>query len=382
MLRTADLDYELPAHRIATHPVEPRDTAKLLVTRRSVGGRPRHASISDLPGLLRAGDLLVLNRTTVLPARLIGINEDTGAKVQGLYLGAAPAAHGRRWRALLKMRRFRQGARVRLFNRHGEASDVVLVLEDRATDDEGGWYVRVESPDAAHTEDQRLLARVGVAPLPPYILASRRAENETNLPTNPTSEVDHDLAVYQTVFADPAHAASVAAPTAGLHFTLELLKQLQSVGVHTAEVFLQVGMGTFKPVETEYVEQHPMHAEFCTLPAATARAIMQTRAAGGRVIAVGTTAARTLESFADLDSLVTDESLSTRLLITPGYVFRNLDGLLTNFHLPRSTLLALVAALLGAADGVDRLLGLYREAIEREYRFYSFGDAMLVLPAD
>lgn len=152
------------------------------------------------------------------------------------------------------------------------------------------------------------------------------------------------------------------------------------MGVRTAKVVLHVGMGTFKPIETEFVEQHPMHAEWCTLPAATARAVVETRCNGGRIIAVGTTSARTLESFENLEQMGEDATKATRLLITPGYRFRNLDGLMTNFHLPRSTLLAMVAALFGEREGIPRLLGYYAEAIERGYRFYSFGDAMLVLP--
>jgi S-adenosylmethionine:tRNA ribosyltransferase-isomerase len=381
VLRTADLEYELPAGRIATHPAHPRDSAALMVAARAGRAAPAHTHVSHLPDFLRPGDLLVLNRTSVLPARFVGRNEGTGAKVQGLYLSPAAAGEAgaesggsRRWRVLLKMRRFRSGARLILSDRHARTSDVVLVLEERAGEDDGGWIVRVESPDAAAVTDERVLARVGLAPLPPYILASRREEENA---TPDDTEVEQDLATYQTVYADPSRAGSVAAPTAGLHFTPELLARLDSMGVRTAEVVLHVGMGTFKPIESEHVEQHPMHAEWCTLPAATARAIEATRRAGGRVIAVGTTSARTLESFPDLGAIVEDASMATRLLITPGHRFRNLDGLLTNFHLPRSTLLALVGAMFDG--GVPRLLELYKEAIGQGYRFYSFGDAMLVV---
>lgn len=377
MLRTSSLEYHLPEGRIATHPVHPRDSAGLLVASRSGEATPVHARVRDLPKFLRAGDLLVLNRTSVLPARFVGRNEGTGAKVQGLYLAPVPpneATPGRRWRVLLKMRRFRPGSRLILSDRHARTSDIVLILEERAGDDDGGWVVRVESPDPPDVADDRLLARVGLAPLPPYILASRRDSEEA--PEAPAL-IDEDLAEYQTVYADPAQAHSVAAPTAGLHFTPELLESLRAMGVHTAEVVLHVGMGTFKPIESEHVEEHPMHAEWCTLPVTTARAIETARARGGRVIAVGTTTARTLESFPELGAIVEDASVATRLLITPGHRFRNLDGLLTNFHLPRSTLLALVGAMF--QGGVPRLLDLYKEAIAQGYRFYSYGDAMLVV---
>lgn len=385
MLRTTDLDYELPAGRIATHPAEPRDSARLMVVPRKSDRAPEHAHVSDLPRFLRAGDLLVINRTSVLPARLLGVNEATGAKVQGLYLSGAPAdAAGRRWHTLLKMRRFREGARIRLLNRHAGPSDVVLVLDHHAEEADAGWIVRVESPDPHGAPDHVILDRVGLAPLPPYILASRRREEEKGGSGEPSpdhdAEIEHDIETYQTVYADPSRAASVAAPTAGLHFTPRLLARLEATGVRTADVILHVGMGTFKPVETEFVEQHPMHAEWCTLPAATARALVETRARGGRIVAVGTTSARTLESFNDPASITADATLATRLLITPGCPFRTVDALLTNFHLPRSTLLAMVGALLGETDAVARLLQYYREAIERGYRFYSFGDAMLVLP--
>jgi S-adenosylmethionine:tRNA ribosyltransferase-isomerase len=381
LLRTADLEYELPNERIATHPLEPRDSAKLMVVPRFGDATPVHATVRDLPRFIRAGDLLVLNTTRVLPARFIGVNEGTGAKTQGLYLSPGPVGEGRTWQTLLKMRRHREGTRVRLFDRHGEPSDVVLVLEGRSGDDGGGWLVRVESLDTPDVSDREILERVGLAPLPPYILASRKREEEGGA-AHPDDEAEaaHDLETYQTVYADPARAGSVAAPTAGLHFTPRLLDELAGMGVRAAGVVLHVGMGTFKPVETEFVEQHPMHAEWCTLPAATARAILETRRAGGRVFAVGTTSARTLESFDDLASISEDVSMATRILITPGYGFRNLDGLMTNFHLPHSTLLAMVGGLLGGPDGLARLLGYYREAIAREYRFFSFGDAMLIVP--
>lgn len=410
MLRTADLEYELPSDRIATHPVTPRDSARLMVLRRDGSGQAEDLHVRDLVGVLRPYDLLVLNTTRVLPARFLGMREDTAAKVQGLYLGPAyesqglsvpptaavsnrcvegkisegdtdraePRSVARVWRVLLKMRRFREGTRVRLFDRSGNPSDVVLGLVSRAAaagpdGAEAGWIVAVDSPEAPGTPDSVVLERVGLAPLPPYILASRKKEAEA-----PVDSRD-DLEKYQTVYADPAQASSVAAPTAGLHFTPALLRALAEMGVSTASVVLHVGLGTFKPVETEFVEQHPMHAEWCVLPAATARAIAETRARGGRVVAVGTTAARTLESFADVAAITDDAATSTRILITPGYRFRHVDALMTNFHLPRSTLMAMVAAFLGERDGLARLLAAYREAVQMGYRFYSYGDAMVIM---
>jgi S-adenosylmethionine:tRNA ribosyltransferase-isomerase len=226
-----------------------------------------------------------------------------------------------------------------------------------------------------------LLERVGLTPLPPYILAARRHQ-EVEVAD------EEDRAGYQTVYSRGAGAGdergSVAAPTAGLHFTPELLARLEAMGVERAAVTLEVGLGTFKPVEAEFVEDHAMHAEWCVVPRETARAISRARGRGGRVIAVGTTSARVLESFASVEEMLErgEAGVSTRILITPGYRFRNVDGLMTNFHLPRSTLMAMVAAFVerdGAGDGVARLRGVYREALERGYRFYSYGDAMIVL---
>jgi S-adenosylmethionine:tRNA ribosyltransferase-isomerase len=258
-----------------------------------------------------------------------------------------------------------------------------------------------------------ILHQVGTTPLPPYIRAARKrgavakadsadagalrtaeGQDEQAEMTRPAEDPERerqDRQNYQTVYADVKAAGSVAAPTAGLHFTPELLARLESMGVARAAVVLHVGTGTFKPVETEFVEQHPMHTEWCVCPAATALAIERTRAAGGRVIAVGTTSARTLESFtteqlAEAAASGRDAEHATNLLITPGHRYRHLDGMMTNFHLPRSTLLAMVAALLdgrsggGVGDGLERLLAAYQAALEEQYRFYSYGDASLILP--
>jgi len=365
VLRTDELDYDLPKELIATAPADRRDEARLLVISRSDPGRLEHRRAGELAGLLAPGDLLVFNRSRVTPARLVGRREDTGGRVQGLYLG--PGARTGTWRALIKARRFRAGAAIRVHDREGEPSDVVLRLVERDPVEAGAWIVEVES--GGGEGDEAILARVGRAPLPPYILAARRAAGET-------TDRPEDLDRYQTVYA--AEPGSVAAPTAGLHFTPELLARLDAAGIARTDVTLHVGTGTFKPVETETVEGHEMHAEWCSMSPEAIEAVMRARDAGRRVIPVGTTAARTLESYAALPPGERPDSMWTDLLITPGYGWRWCDGLLTNFHLPRSTLLAMVASLL--PEGPSRLLGVYAEGIRERYRFYSYGDAMLILP--
>lgn len=380
MLRVAELEYELPESAIAAAPVSPRDSARLMVVDRA-RGVVEHVRVRDLRGILASGDLLVRNSTVVLPARFRGVRADTGGRVEGLYLSDEPARGDDprpRCRVLLKMRRHTPGARIELFDPAGAESGVTLELLERApaqTEDaeSGGWVVRVH----ARSNAAEWLMRVGLTPLPPYILGARRRAG-VDVPDA------HDRADYQTVFAaEPDEAAqrpehgSVAAPTAGLHFTPELLGELAARGVECADVVLHVGLGTFKPVETEFVEQHPMHEEWCTVPRTTAEAIDAARGRGGRVVAIGTTAARTLESFGSTQEMRTVGSHSTRLLITPGYRFRHVDALMTNFHLPRSTLMAMVAAML--PGGAAQLRELYAEALARGYRFYSYGDAMLVV---
>ncbi len=394
VLRTADLDYPLPEELIATTPVEPRDSARLLVVSRTDTSRLEHRTIRDLAEILRPSatrdamppDLMVVNATRVLPARFKGIRTDTRGQVEGLYLGPASSpphpSTPPRWTVLLKMRRAKPGARVMLYDHDGQESGIALTLIDRTIEDNGSWIVEAAwsgqppAPDAASSLD--LLNAIGLTPVPPYILASRK-KSQLSIPDT------RDRAAYQTVYAaaKPIEGhGSVAAPTAGLHFTPSLLAQLESAGVHREEVSLDVGLGTFKPVETEFVEQHPMHAEWCHVPRQTAEAI---RNRTGRLIAIGTTAARTLESFETPEEMLRTDTKETRLLITPGYHFKHIEALLTNFHLPESTLLALVAAFL-APDGSDpaaaiaRLKHIYAEAIRERYRFYSFGDAMLILP--
>jgi S-adenosylmethionine:tRNA ribosyltransferase-isomerase len=374
VLRTTDLEYDLPSDLVATAPASPRDSARMLVVRRSDPGRVDDLVVRDLPGLISPGDLLVFNETKVLPARFVGHRTDTGAKAQGLYLAEGPEPST--WVVLIKTRRFRPGAVIRVEQADGSPAGTNLTLISPAPGEPGAWIVRVSVGDAPiHPGGTPcILERIGLTPLPPYILAARK---ERHISTRD----EQDRRAYQTVYAGPP--GSVAAPTAGLHFTPELLQGLAAAGVRRAGVVLHVGIGTFKPVETAFVEEHPIHAEWCSMPAATHDKILDTRRRGARVIPVGTTSARTIESFARAAPAPSPDAsgsawLSTRLLITPGFEWRWTDGLLTNFHLPCSTLMALVAALLpGGAEGLKRL---YTHAIERRYRFYSYGDAMLILP--
>lgn len=380
VLPTDALDYELPPELLATRAAEPRDSARLMVVSRSDPSRREHRRVSELTEFLGVGDVLVFNTTRVLPARLEGVRVGTGGRVGGLYLGPGPGSD--RWVVLLRAGHLRAGARVSLLTPGEEASGVELELESRGGEDGAGWVVRVIGGPAG----PETLERVGRTPLPPYILHARKQHGE-----RVGESADRDR--YQTVYAGGTRAlerdgsvsvGSVAAPTAGLHFTPGLLERLRAAGVERAEVTLHVGTGTFKPVEAAVVEDHPMHAELCAMSPAAVSAV---RAPGKRVIAVGTTSARTLESYAAAGEggAALPETLSTRLLITPGYRWRWTRGLMTNFHLPRSTLMAMVASLLAGEGedpraGVERLRGHYAEAIRERYRFYSFGDAMLVLP--
>ena len=397
VLRTDDLDYHLPEDRIAVHPASPRDSARLMVVSRSDPALLLHRTVADLPHFLRPGDAMIVNTTRVLPARFRGERADTRGKVDVLYLAPPPGAERRgHWAVLLKGRRIKPGVVVTLFGRDGRPSGLALRIIERhhehivdpasrhdADVESGGWLAALEadpsipSPPLPPTADAAaVLAHVGLTPLPPYIRQARKRREEPDTDAQRDARDQHD---YQTVYSDPARTDSIAAPTAGLHFTPELLAKIDATGVQRAEVILHVGMGTFKPVETELVEQHPMHAEWAEVPASTASLIEQTRARRGRILAIGTTTARALESFPPGSA---QSEGWTRLLITPGYRFRVIDALMTNFHLPRSTLMAMVAAMLdtGSNDGLPRLKALYEEAIRRNYRFYSFGDAMLILP--
>lgn len=423
VLRTSELEYELPEGLIATAPAEPRDSARLLVISRADATRREDRRVSDLPGLLSAGDLLLVNESKVIPARVLGHRKDTGGRVEGLYLGstedrsrtldrdnaadsgdgiesvlAATGAHrhdgyanGRCWRLMLRGKRMKPGVVVVLHDHDGGESGVELHLisADHAEGEAGAWEAVANTPVGVSA--MSVLERIGYAPLPPYILAARRraeaaGEIERDGDMKGANDAEQSLSDqqhYQTVYANAASPGSVAAPTAGLHFTPGLLGSLERAGVKRASVTLHVGAGTFKPVQAEWLHEHPMHAEWCTVSAATAKAIVETRAKGGRVIAVGTTTARTLESFSrgEIERAARGEdSLAkwTRILISPGHEFVNLDGLMTNFHLPRSTLLALVGAMV--EGGLPRMREVYRYAIGAGYRFYSYGDAMVILP--
>jgi S-adenosylmethionine:tRNA ribosyltransferase-isomerase len=339
----ADYDYALPPGRIAQEPVEPRDAARLLVLERATGTR-HHVHVRDLPVWLAPGDLLVRNATRVLPARLRG-RKATGGAAEALLLGEAPGP--RRQRALVRAGgRLRVGQKLRF-----EGAGLVLDAEIAALGGDG-------SVELAFADGPSPFA-LGEAPLPPYIRreAARAADAER----------------YQTVYARVPGA--VAAPTAGLHFTPALFEALAARGVAWADVVLHVGPGTFRPVQAADLAAGRLHAERFELPPETAAAIARTRAAGGRVVAVGTTSARVLESRACEGGLVEPGAGETELLLAPGARFRVVDALLTNFHLPRSSLLLLVAAFAGR----ERILEAYAEALERGYRFYSYGDAMLLL---
>jgi len=359
-MRTDALDYELPPGRIATRPADPRDAARLMCCHRDTG-EVHHHHVRDLPGLgvLAPGDLLIVNQTRVIPAAFTAVRRDTGGKVGGLYLRAPDSEH---WRVMLEARgTLRAGERIDL-DAHAHAS---LTLIERA--DGGEWLVQYDSDEPTET----LLARIGAPPLPPYITRSRRADDE------PEAQPD-DVDRYNTVFAQDS--GSVAAPTAGLHFTPALLSQLEQMGVRRASVTLHVGRGTFEPVRSDMLEAHRMHEEWVRVPGETIAAIQQARAQGGRILAVGTTTVRALESLPEpIDAAADGFTTSTSLFIHPdaGFRFRFTDRLMTNFHLPRSTLLAMVASLPDV--GLDRLMGWYRTAIDADYRFYSFGDAMLIL---
>lgn len=377
MLRASDLDYSLPDDLIATRPAEPRDAARMLVLSRADPGVRIDAHIRDLPAILRAGDLLISNVSAVLPARIEG-RRATGGKVDGLFLAETARGAGTVWEVMLRSsRKLAPGERIELVPAAApEAPPACALTLIQRVDDH--WRARVEGPLASAPAAQ-ILATIGAAPLPPYILAARRAHGERIADAQ-------DRAWYQTVYARAAAPGSIAAPTAGLHFTPALLDALRARGVARAEVTLHVGAGTFKPVEAEHVEEHPMHEEWRQVPRETVDAIDSARAARSRAIAIGTTSARAIESL-PCDRPLTDADLSgaTRLLIAPGHRWARLDGILTNFHLPRSTLLALVAALLEPepsrpGEGLRRLLDAYRHAIGERYRFYSYGDAMLILP--
>lgn len=356
--RVSDYDYDLPPDRVASYPAEQRDQSRLLVVPRN-DGDVRHEAFSDLPGHFSPGDLLVLNESRVLPVRLLG-RKPTGAPAEVFLLRPAPGLapgseghppvgegeEGRIWEALV-----RPGGKLKPGRMVEVAPELSVEILDSTP--EGGRIVRL----VTHLPTREALDRFGAMPLPPYI--QRAAE-----------ELDRDR--YQTVYArDPG---SVAAPTAGLHFTDSLLDAIAIRGVGIAKVTLHVGIGTFRPMDVEDPGDHVMHSEWYQIPSQAAEAINRCRAEGGSIWAVGTTVVRTLESGVGSDGRIRPGQGTTQLFIRPPYEFKIVDRLITNFHLPRSTLMMLVAAF----AGYDRIRGAYDVAIEEGYRFYSYGDAMVI----
>ena len=347
-MKTSDFDYYLPQELIAQSPIEPRDASRLMVLDRATGAI-EHRTFHDLADYLAAGDVLIYNESRVIPARLFGHKVPTGGKVELLLV---TKRNEKVWEVLTKGRKVRVGTRIELGRDGGEG--VVGEVVGQAGD--GARLIEFESPI------EPLLDELGVMPLPPYI-------------HEPLEEPER----YQTIYARVR--GSVAAPTAGLHFTPQLMKDLEATGAEFAFVTLHIGLDTFRPVRTEMIEDHPMHSEYCQLSTEVADRVNRAKAEGGRIITVGTTSVRVLETAAeaggpaDWETDLVPFAGWTDLFIYPGYQFRAVDAMITNFHLPHSTLLMMVAAFAGK-ELIDRA---YREAIQQGYRFYSFGDAMLIL---
>lgn len=340
-LKTSDFYYDLPQELIAQTPLDRRDSSRLMVLDRETGAT-QHMHFYDLPSLLRSGDCLVLNDSRVLPARLLGRREPTGGAVEVLLL---VDLGDKVWECLVRPgKKLREGAMLSF-------GDGLLKAEVVGICQGGNRLIRFHY-DGIFLE---ILERLGRMPLPPYIKAELQ-----------------DPERYQTVYS--REVGSAAAPTAGLHFTQELLRQVQEMGVKLAYVTLHVGLGTFRPVKEEEITDHEMHAEFCTISQEAADTINETKRRGGRVICVGTTSCRTIESWAAEDGTLQAASGWTSIYIYPGYRFKVLDCLITNFHLPESTLVMLVSALAGR----EHILAAYREAVHEKYRFFSFGDAMFI----
>ena len=337
-----DFYFDLPQELIAQDPLEDRASSRLLVLDKNTG-EITHKGFRDILEYLKPEDCLVINDTKVIPARLFGVKEDTGAKIEILLL---KRRENDIWETLVKPgKKAKPGTRI-VF---GEGLLTGTVLE---TVDDGNRLIQFSYEGIF----EEILDQLGQMPLPPYITHQLKDKNR-----------------YQTVYAK--HEGSAAAPTAGLHFTKELLKQVEDMGVKIAHVTLHVGLGTFRPVKVEHVQDHHMHSEFYVVEESEAKKVNDTKEAGGRVICVGTTSCRTVESAADENGRLKAGTGWTDIFIYPGYQFKILDGLITNFHLPESTLVMLVSALAGR----EHILAAYEEAIRERYRFFSFGDAMLIL---
>lgn len=340
-MNTSDFYYELPKELIAQTPLEPRDSSRLLLLNRE-NGEIKHQTFSDIIDFLQPGDLLVANDSRVLPARIYGVKSETGARVEFLLLKQVGT---NRWETLCKPgKKAREGAKF-IFGDGILEATVIEVKED------GNRVVEFECEDNFFTA----LDKIGQMPLPPYI----------------TEELK-DRERYQTVYSN--ELGSAAAPTAGLHFTNELMQKIKDKGVNIAYVTLHVGLGTFRPVKVDDVTKHKMHSEHYEIPEDTANIINETKKNGGRVIAVGTTSCRTLESVATFFGEIKPCDGFTDIFIYPGYEFKVLDGLITNFHLPESTLIMLVSAFAGYGN----VMNAYKTAVDEKYRFFSFGDAMFI----
>jgi S-adenosylmethionine:tRNA ribosyltransferase-isomerase len=335
-------DYLIPPELIAQNPSDKRDASRLMSLCRKTG-EIEHRRFSDLRDLLREGDMIVMNDTSVFKARVLGKKIPGGASVEIFFL--SPSDKPNAWRALVRPgRKLPQGSKI-------ESGGIPIIIGERRSDGARDVTLLNDIPPS------ELFERCGQVPLPPYIKNSSAPEER-----------------YQTVYADPSKNRSVAAPTAGLHFTPKLLDELRSSGIKTEFLTLDVGVGTFRPVKTNDIRKHEMHSERCELSSECARRISEAKSQGGRIIAVGTTVVRTLESFADASGHLSHGARDTDIFITPGYRFKVPDAILTNFHLPKSTLLMLVAAF----AGYETTMRAYAEAVSKHYRFFSFGDAMLI----
>ncbi len=340
-MNVKDFDFYLPEEQIAQDPLENRSDSRLMVLNRE-SGEIEHKIFKDITGYLKKGDCLVINNTKVLPARLIGVKEETGAKIELLLL---KRRENDIWETLVKPgRKARKGAKISF-------GDGILKGEIIDEVEEGNRLIQFSYEGIF----EEILDQLGQMPLPPYITHQLQDKNR-----------------YQTVYAK--EQGSAAAPTAGLHFTKELLKEIEDMGVTIAHVTLHVGLGTFRPVKVENVLEHHMHSEFYCIEESEAKKINDTKKNGGRVIAVGTTSTRTLESATDENGILQAKSGNTEIFIYPGYKFKMIDGLITNFHLPQSTLLMLVSAF----STREHILHAYEEAVKEGYRFFSFGDAMFL----
>jgi S-adenosylmethionine:tRNA ribosyltransferase-isomerase len=348
-MKTEQLDYDLPPELIAQQPPAVRGRSRLLVLEHS-SGKLSDSLFAEIGRFLVPGDCLVLNDTKVLPARFFA-RRKSGGKLEGLFLAESKAGT---WEVLLKgAGKVKEGESLHLADREGQGFCIATVLEKG---DEGRCKLMVDNK----LETEGVLENIGFTPLPPYIKRGNDAEQD-----------EFDKIRYQTVYAHEAGA--VAAPTAGLHFTEELIESLKAARVDFAYLTLHVGEGTFRPVTTETIDEHKMHAEKFSIDEKNTQIINSAKEGGGRIIAVGTTSARVLETVS-ASSRIQASSGTTNLFIKPGYKFRMVDAMITNFHLPRSTLLALVAAF----AGLENIMRAYRHAIEKRYRFYSYGDAMLI----